>query len=321
MPKVSIIVPVYNVEPFLRRCIDSILAQTFTDYELILVDDGSTDSSGMICDRIAATDSRVHVIHQKNKGAAAARNTGLENAKGEFLAFCDSDDVVSPMWLCRMSQIATPDTLPMGAYCNSIENLEKEKHLPVRKGALYSKEQYFRFNQCGIAGYLWNALYHRETIIRSHIQFRERREKGDYNEDLLFALTYIQFVSHIVYTGFSDYFYQTHEDSLSRGNKQYYFDKYAEKYELWRAFIEKNTPQPELYQKDLSSQTLYHFLGALREADSFQSIRRIVLSDEMDSCIHLADTSKENQIEIQLLKKKSTWQLYFFYKLLKLKVR
>ncbi len=93
-PKISIIVPVYKVEQYLRRCLDSIASQTFTDWECILIDDGSPDKSGAICDEYAEKDSRFRVIHQKNKGVSAARNAGLDAARGEWIGFVDSDDWV-----------------------------------------------------------------------------------------------------------------------------------------------------------------------------------------------------------------------------------
>ncbi len=94
MPELSIIVPVYKVEPYLPKCIDSILSQTFTDFELILIDDGSPDRCGEICDKYAAKDDRIVVIHQANKGVSAARNAGLDIAKGEYIGFVDSDDYI-----------------------------------------------------------------------------------------------------------------------------------------------------------------------------------------------------------------------------------
>ena len=103
MAKISVIVPVYKVEPYLRRCVDSILAQTFADFELILVDDGSPDNCGAICDEYAHKDSRVHVIHQENGGLSAARNAGIDwvfaNSDSEWLNFVDSDDWVHPQML------------------------------------------------------------------------------------------------------------------------------------------------------------------------------------------------------------------------------
>ena len=94
--KLSIIMPVYNAEQYLRETIDSVLNQTFRDFELLLIDDGSTDSSAGICDFMACMDSRIVVIHQKNKGIGGARNAGLDNAKGEYIGFCDNDDLLHP---------------------------------------------------------------------------------------------------------------------------------------------------------------------------------------------------------------------------------
>ena len=91
-PTISVIVPVYNVEKYLEECVESVLSQTFTDYELLLIDDGSTDSSGDLCDQIAKRDVRVRVIHKSNRGSSSARNKGVDEAKGEWIIFLDSDD-------------------------------------------------------------------------------------------------------------------------------------------------------------------------------------------------------------------------------------
>ncbi len=109
-PKVSVIVPVYKVEKYLPECIESILAQTFTDFELILVDDGSPDNSGKICDDYAARDSRIRVFHKENGGVSSARNLGLDNARGEWVTFVDSDDwLESPGTLHHLSGSLTSD--------------------------------------------------------------------------------------------------------------------------------------------------------------------------------------------------------------------
>ena len=106
MPEISVIVPVYRAEAYLHACIDSILSQTFSDFELILVDDGSPDNCGAICDDYAARDSRVRVIHQENQGQAAARNRALAVARGDWVCFVDSDDTVHPQMLERPPQRA-----------------------------------------------------------------------------------------------------------------------------------------------------------------------------------------------------------------------
>lgn len=99
MPKISVIVPVYNVEKYLHECVDSILTQTFTDFELILINDGSRDNSGAICDEYASKDERITVIHQENQGQAASRNNAVAIAKGEWIHFVDSDDLIHPQML------------------------------------------------------------------------------------------------------------------------------------------------------------------------------------------------------------------------------
>ena len=103
MCRFSVIVPVYKVENVLPRCIESILNQTVTDFELILIDDGSPDRSGEICDAYAAKDSRIRVIHQKNGGVSKARNAGLDIAQGEYIVFVDSDDWVDAIYLEQFS--------------------------------------------------------------------------------------------------------------------------------------------------------------------------------------------------------------------------
>ena len=96
MPKASVIVPVYKVEEYLEKCVQSILAQTERDFELILVDDGSTDGSGKLCDTLKERDGRIQVIHQENQGLGGARNTGIREARGDWLLLVDSDDWIEP---------------------------------------------------------------------------------------------------------------------------------------------------------------------------------------------------------------------------------
>lgn len=117
MPKISVIVPVYNTEKYLHRCIDSILAQTFTDFELLLIDDGSKDSSGTICDEYAAKDARVRVFHKENGGVSSARNLGLDQAKGEWITFVDSDDWIHALMYKKMLGKAVCDNADV-VYCD-----------------------------------------------------------------------------------------------------------------------------------------------------------------------------------------------------------
>lgn len=105
-PKISVVIPVYNVERYLAECVDSVLAQSFGDYEILLVDDGATDSSGRMCDDYAGRDSRIRVIHRENGGLSAARNTGLDAAEGTYIYFLDSDDHIAPDTLAKLHALA-----------------------------------------------------------------------------------------------------------------------------------------------------------------------------------------------------------------------
>jgi glycosyltransferase involved in cell wall biosynthesis len=129
MDLISVIVPVYKVEPYLRQCVDSILAQTYTNLEVILVDDGSPDNCGMICDEYAAKDPRVKVIHKENGGVSCARNGGIDVASGEFICFVDSDDVISPYfveYLKRAQESCDADI----SYCGHRRFYEESLPLP-----------------------------------------------------------------------------------------------------------------------------------------------------------------------------------------------
>ncbi|MBO5676389.1 MAG: glycosyltransferase family 2 protein [Bacteroidaceae bacterium] len=116
-PKISVILPVYNTEKYLHHCIDSILAQTFTDFELLLIDDGSKDGSGKICDEYSAKDSRIRVFHKENGGVSSARNLGLRNAQGEWIIFIDSDDWISGSMLLDMYEKAISEKSDI-VYCD-----------------------------------------------------------------------------------------------------------------------------------------------------------------------------------------------------------
>lgn len=125
MAEISVIVPVYNSERYIKRCVDSILAQTFKDFELILLDDGSTDQSGQLCDDYAEQDSRIRVIHQKNQGQASARNTGIRLSSAKWIAFIDADDMIHPQYLEILYRGAVENKVKISA-CHAFEG----KNLP-----------------------------------------------------------------------------------------------------------------------------------------------------------------------------------------------
>ena len=129
--KFSIIIPVYQAEKYLEKCVNSVLSQTFTDFQLILVDDGSSDSSPEMCDRFKADDSRVTVIHQKNSGVSSARNKALEQVNSEYVIFIDSDDWIDENWLERINGLADEkaDMIAFDYYEYHSEDLRKRPEI------------------------------------------------------------------------------------------------------------------------------------------------------------------------------------------------
>lgn len=187
MALVSIIVPVYQVENYLRQCIDSILAQTFQDFELILVDDGSKDRSGQICDEYAGKDKRVKVIHKENGGLSDARNRGLDQAVGHYFLFVDSDDSIAPTMVERLYQSITGTGADIAA-CNFrffYGNDSPRNYSTHFQGEILPSAEvfYHRKNDrnYGFWTVAWNKLYKMETL--GHIRFRV----GKYHEDEFWA--------------------------------------------------------------------------------------------------------------------------------------
>ena len=130
----SFIIPVYNVESYLVQCIDSILKQDYSDYEIILVDDGSTDSSGSLCDKLTKKEERIHVIHQKNGGLSAARNTGIRNACGEYILFVDSDDYITFGILRKIEEAIIKNKNPDVVFLETVKVYPNGKTEPMNDG-------------------------------------------------------------------------------------------------------------------------------------------------------------------------------------------
>ena len=216
MAEVSIIVPVYQVEKYIRQCIDSILAQTFTDFELILVDDGSKDRSGQICDEYAGMDKRVKVIHQKNSGAAAARNSGMDQAIGDYFLFVDSDDYVVPTVVECLYEKAVKEKADI-AVCNYLyffeNDREKDFSTSIKSEVLPGREIFYnRKNErnYGIWTVVWNKLYRKETVGKVRFRF------GRYFEDEFWANDIYQMDIKVVTIPECLYYYRQHDESTMK---------------------------------------------------------------------------------------------------------
>ena len=210
MPKLSIIVPVYNVEPYLRRCLDSILSQTFKDFEAIIVDDGSPDNCGIIIDEYAQKDDRIIAIHQQNKGVSAARNAGLKTAKGEYVGFVDPDDWIDYLMyekLISMIQYTNSDVACCGWF-------EGESQVVVPKIYLMDREQYLMqiwSIPISIADSICNKVFRRKMI--ENIYLKENINQGE-DYDYLYRSSYN--VNKAVYLNEPLYYVEQRSGSATR---------------------------------------------------------------------------------------------------------
>ena len=199
---ISIIVPVYNTEKYLDRCIQSILAQTYTDFELLLIDDGSTDSSGALCDKYAEQDSRIRVFHKENGGVSSARNTGLDNAEGEYIIFVDSDDYMKSQ-MCEILYNKLIQEQADIVICGTEETgggfWKPERNENYTKVSFY--ECFGELLQTELLSPPWNKIF-----VKKQIKQRFRNDIS-FGEDLIFNLQYLFDCNKISFITASPYFH------------------------------------------------------------------------------------------------------------------
>ena len=221
---VSIIVPIYRVETYLRRCVDSILKQTYKDIEVILVDDGSPDNCGKICEELALNDCRIRVIHKKNGGLSSARNAGLQIAKGEYICFVDSDDWIAENYVeCLLRTIFSYNADMSACNLQKIHDGDEQQTKQSDKVDLIDDEKYLcALTESSFAGYAWNKMFRAAIIESNSLHFDEQIFNG---EDLPFVLEYLQYCNKVAYIKNVLYYYYIRPGSITTtvgfSDKQY----------------------------------------------------------------------------------------------------
>lgn len=303
MAEVSIIVPVYQVEKYIRQCVDSILAQTFTDFELILVDDGSRDKSGQICDEYAGMDERVKVIHKENGGAADTRNRGMDQAVGNYVMFVDSDDYIAPTMLECLYRNMLNENADIAA-CNYLYFFEHDRKKDfatnVKSEVLTGSEIfYYRKNErnYGFWTVVWNKLMKRETVGK--VRFRS----GKYYEDEFWANEIYQMDIKIVTIPECLYYYRQHENSTMRQKK------IARSLDLIEAYQERIYIY--LKEQKFSDQAYKVLVYSLEHLE--ESKRLIANEDERKKYIQAENRTKDivNQLKKRKLSKIQRVSLVF----------
>ncbi|GFI53125.1 putative glycosyltransferase EpsJ [Muribaculaceae bacterium] len=262
MPEVSVIVPVYGVEKYIDKCIKSIIDQSFKAWELILIDDGSTDQSGAICDKYAEKDQRIKVIHSENNGVSHARNVGLDNAKGRYVVFIDGDDWVDPSYLQNLIERSSADDTVV--YGNVINDYSDQRSSVV----VFSYDDGQNINldndvdlivkyRLPENGFPIAKLFSREIIEQYKLRFDETLS---YHEDHLFVLNYLRYVTSVRLSDSPDYHYEHRNGVSSLSKRRHPADKLINASEKLLTAIEQGNNRWKIVDKRYLAR-LYTFLG------------------------------------------------------------
>ena len=246
--EISVIVPIYNSEKYLQRCIDSILSQTFKDYELLLIDDGSTDCSGDICNEYARKDNRIKVFHQQNKGVSAVRQFGIENACGVYSIHVDSDDWVEPNMLWEMYQTALNENSDLVIADFFVNTTEKQIYRFQKPTALNSEQVLYDILSGSLHGSTGNKLLKQALYKQYAVSFPENL---NYCEDVLIWVQILQHNIKISYLpeAFYHYDYQINQNSITRN---YTHDTYQQRciyLQQLQTYLHTTTQYGDLFDK------------------------------------------------------------------------
>lgn len=335
-PKISIIVPVYNVEKYLDRCVQSLIHQTLKDIEIILVDDQSPDNCPLMCDDYAKNDPRIRVIHKKNGGLGMARNSGIEVAQGEYISFIDSDDFVDTKTYETLYNKALEKELDTCFFrsCRYLDNGKIEHVKDSTKEAYFLNEKdrkQFLLEMVGpepsyplpekYSMSACKAIYSLRLIIENNIRFVSERVVA--SEDLIFHLDYIPTTQRIGYLPYTFYYYFVNTNSITT---TYSEEKYARLIRLLQITENKLT---QLYSYEEHKTHYYaQIIRIYKVILRFESLKKDSLSDKIKNIAHKLDTvilrrmfaniskneySKFNQLYLFCLKHKFAPFFILFY--------
>ncbi len=283
-PLISVVLPIYNVEKVLRRCVDSVLNQTYRNLEVILVDDGSPDGCPAICDEYALQDSRIKVIHKQNAGLGYARNTGIENATGKYICFFDSDDYIEPTTLeecCTLAEKENADLVCYGHTEETAEGLVLKNRIPRPAKDIFNGKEIretlmpMTLAHCAKTGEDWDLslsawceLFSLETIQKNNFRFVSEREI--ISEDIYSVLEYYSYCETVAFIKKPFYHYIANPCSLS---KSYRADRYEKLKVLAKKMYELSAQMN--MEAELSQRVITIFMGL-----TIGAVKQIVASGE-----------------------------------------
>jgi len=284
MDKISVIIPVYNVQDYLEECVNSILAQTYTNLEIILVDDGSKDNSGQLCDAFSKRDSRVKVIHKENGGVSTARNAGIESATGEYIAFVDADDYIAPDMYSRLMNLLKyfgADFCFSNRTMNQCEPLIKSVYVRNNTEALRKFNSFSFEGDDHIPNSIWGGII--SSAIVKKLRFPDDIH---HYEDYYMQKQYLSASKVVVITNEPFYYYRIREGSANRSD---YNIKVASCMKI-ADYLKKNKVIKDRQEYD---DTTSFFIAQCYFSLAQSRIRNKELSDQLRTII------KENQGSIK----------------------
>ena len=315
---ISIIIPVFNSKKYLNKCIESIIKQTYTDIEIILIDDGSTDGSGEICDKFSILDRRVKVIHQPNAGVSSARNYGLDIAKGSLIMFVDSDDWVESCFIENLLRVYSCEDILISGYKELRPSRVIIKNTDTRK--IESAELFEHFEEL-YEKFLLNSpfskLYKRNLI--DNLRFRKDVKLG---EDLIFNLEYIKKTRNILFVDEIGYNYNCiNQTSATKTFREDDIDQLFCLHSISKEFV-KNYPNVEKINNIIEKRLCVNIINIIQlafESKKYQSYKKmiqnkILLNNDLITIFKSVDKLPfKYQIPKVLLGFKSMMLLNFFF--------
>ncbi|WFE83089.1 glycosyltransferase family 2 protein [Parabacteroides chongii] len=324
IPLISIIVPVYNVEKVLPVCLESILRQSFQDFELLLVDDGSSDKSGAICDDYQQKDDRIHVFHQVNGGVSSARNRGLREAKGEYLLFIDSDDwIQDDFFLLIQSYLGKFDIIFLGLDDVTFGGHSIQKRIPPFKisdndNETLSEILYALF-KIDLLGYMCSLVVRRNIVVEHSLKFNER---FSLHEDSLFYFDCCMYASSFVSLAHASYKYVHYENEKRKTLSNKIPANYKEILQLRQEKMEEllsSIEMPKDKRHFIEGRLMYHFCRV--SLDIAMSQKGRVIKSIKDCIVEFVDkeivtcSAKEDLLHF-LVKKRMPHMIFIAKKLL-----
>lgn len=330
-PFFSVIVPVYNVQAYLERCVRSVMEQSFTDYEMILVDDGSTDSSGELCDKLAEAYSCIRVIHKENGGLASARNAGMEDAQGQYIWFVDSDDWVETNALQRLYETASEQKTDMVKFnyirveeestpmiCNVKPDVYRGDKLSVlRNTAFYSAGKYV-LSAC-------THIYRRDFLMQHGVRFVSERIVG--SEDYLFNLETLVLADSVCVIADTLYYYEQRMGSLTQRYKESLPQRYEQLYTSLRESYDR-LGVLDVYESQISAFYIWHLLRGTcipneyyaAQGHTIREGRRNIAAflggvsfQKAFRCLKMKDFSAKNRMLLLAMRMKAEPLFYWLY--------